>query len=389
MTDPLPQGAVIGILGGGQLGRMLSVDTKLAWKITNLLEHRDPFKAGLYVPGSVAVDRFLAAARKKQAPVPLIERARRSFEEFDDLVRVHAGDRKSLDMMFAGQESGKNRTAELEHRKAGFLANSYLWGVQARLQLKTAIVAPSTDPQRLEAVVLNGFVGLRRIRPQAPWRITSAYSVDDEGRVHTSFGWSPLDPSEKLDSPTQGPPLVKQFCSADLPEIEIIPGEAGAVHYAFREGPIGRRGAVTCVIGETLRAVEPRYSDPPYEMHATYLRLHTPTQAAVQDLLVHRDLFDGFRPKAKLFSGLYAGELFTSHRACDELPVLERVESLGAGSEVARLSEMPDYRALLHFALDQVGWNPDDFQVHRIRIPYPPTPTALVVRDRLPPDPKS
>ena len=25
MTDPLPQGAVIGILGGGQLGRMLSV----------------------------------------------------------------------------------------------------------------------------------------------------------------------------------------------------------------------------------------------------------------------------------------------------------------------------------------------------------------------------
>ena len=25
MTNPLPQGAVIGILGGGQLGRMLSV----------------------------------------------------------------------------------------------------------------------------------------------------------------------------------------------------------------------------------------------------------------------------------------------------------------------------------------------------------------------------
>ncbi|MFG0318518.1 MAG: hypothetical protein ACF8XB_14685, partial [Planctomycetota bacterium JB042] len=247
LVDALP---VPPASGPTELGRALQVDTKLAWKVTNLLERSDPFEAGLYVPGAQAMRRFCAAAEEQGAPAPIVARVRAGYRAFDELAREHAGDRRSLDMMLAGQVSTENRTAQLDHRKAAYRANSYLWGVQARLQLKTVVVAPSADPSRLDAVVLNGFVDLRRIRPKAPWRITAAYSVDDEGTVHTGFDWRPLDPDASVADPQKGPPLVREFCSPNLPDIDVLPGEAGATQYAFREGPVGRRGAATCVIGE-------------------------------------------------------------------------------------------------------------------------------------------
>src|SRR5690606_14397822 len=177
-------------------------------------------------------------------------------------------------------------------------------------------------------------------------------------------------------------------CSPNLPDFDVLPGEAGATQYAFREGPVGRRGAATCVIGEVLRAVEPRYRQPAYEVLGTYLRLHTPVESAVLDLAVHRDLFPQFAPRARLFSGLFSGELFKRHLSCDELPLFERVEPVGAASDVAWLPEMPRYRDLLAHAFERVQWDPEQFHVHRVRMPYPPTPTALVVRQELPPAPQ-
>ncbi len=381
IVDALP---VRPATGPTELGRTLQVDTKLAWKITNLLERTDPFEAGLYVPGAQAMKRFFAAAAALDAPSEFLDRAQHDCAEFDHLVREHAGDRRSLDMMLAGQVSTEHRTAQLEHQKNAHRANSYLWGVQALMQLKTVIVAPSKDPLRLDAIVLNGFVDLRRIRPRAPWRIASAYSVDDDGNVNTGFDWSPLDADLAVERPTDGPPLVREFCSANLPEIETLPGEAGAVQYAFREGPVGRRGAITCVIGEVLRAVEPRYRAASFEVFGTYLRLHTPVEVAVLDVIVHRSLFEQFAPTAHLFSGLYSGELFKRHLDCDELPLFEHVEPVGAAGDVAWLPEMPRYRELIRGAMERLGWDPVAFDIHRIRMAFPPTPTALVIREDLP-----
>jgi len=382
LADALP---VTLAAGPTELGRALQVDTKLAWKVTNLLEHVDPFEAGRFVPGALAMKRFLAAAEGRDVPKALIANARRSFERFEELVDEHAGTRSSLDMMLASQASGDSQSTDLEHRKAAFRANSYLWGVKARMQIKTVLFAPSIDdPDRVDVILINGFVDLQRIRRNAPWRISSAYSVDDHGEVHTGFDWSPLDPDLAVSSPTEGAPLVRAFCSKDLPDFNTLPSEAGAVHYAFREGPVGRHGSVNCVSGEVLRRAEPRYRDGPYETRATYLRLHTPCEVAIQDLIIHRDLFEKYEPQAHLFSGLYSGELLKQHLACDELPMRERVEALGTGSDCGWLPEMPGYRALLGFAFEQVDWNPRDFELQRVRMAYPPTPTALVIRQQLP-----
>lgn len=375
---PIPSPA-----GPTELGRRLGIDTKLAWKITRLLQANDLFEAGLFVPGAMAARRFLDAAAA-QADGPQVAEARARFAQFEDLARSHAGDRRSLDLMLAGQRAGAARQAELELRKSAYQANGFLWGVQARVQLKTAIVAPAADGERIDAAVINGFFGLRRIRPRAPWRISSAYSVDDDGQVHTGFDWRPLDPALGEHDPATGPPLVSRFCSDPLPPMEVATGEAGAVQYAFRGGPVGRRGAVDCVIGEVLGGVEPRFRQPGYEVHGVFLRLNTPCELAVLDLLVHRELFPEFAPRIHCFSGLYSGELFKRHLAADELPLSEPLVRIGTGADFPRLAEMPRYRELIRFSFDALRWDPDAFDLHRIQIPLPPTPTVLVARQELP-----
>ena len=55
MTDPLPQGAVIGILGGGQLGRMLSVAA------ARLGYRSHVFEPGANPPAAHVADRLTTA----------------------------------------------------------------------------------------------------------------------------------------------------------------------------------------------------------------------------------------------------------------------------------------------------------------------------------------
>ncbi|MBL4769242.1 MAG: 5-(carboxyamino)imidazole ribonucleotide synthase, partial [Rhodobacteraceae bacterium] len=56
MTDALPTGAVIGILGGGQLGRMLSVAAARLGFRTHI------FEPGAYPPAGHVADQVTTAA---------------------------------------------------------------------------------------------------------------------------------------------------------------------------------------------------------------------------------------------------------------------------------------------------------------------------------------
>lgn len=370
--------------GPTEIARTIKIDTKLAWKISHLLEQSDPFEAGRYLPGMAAIRRFLDVVSNHRPPGEIVQAVRDACKGFEEMVRRRAGSRRSLDLMLAGLAQREQPRVEMEQRKAAYLANSFLWGVQAQAQLKTVIIAPSADPLMLDGVAINGFIGLRRIRKHVPWRITPSYSVDDQGNVRTDFRKEPLEPDDASDAPGIRPPLLTRFCSRPLPKLLPIEGTESVVDFALSEAPLGQGNSDVCLIGELLRGAEPRYRQPGYEYNAIYIRLRTPCEVAVLDVFVQRDLFGDVQYRPRLFSDLFTGELLTRHLECDELTLVEEVDHLGTGIEMVRLPVMPRYREMLGFAFDRAGWRSEEFDAYRISLEYPTTPTDLVVRTRLP-----
>jgi hypothetical protein len=80
------------------------------------------------------------------------------------------------------------------------------------------------------------------------------------------------------------------------------------------------------------------------------------------------------------------GELIsnTTRDERDRLPVAERLQHLGRGVERVRTAEIPRYAEILGAAFEKTGWDPDDFDVYRVRMRYPPIPVSVMVRHEMP-----
>jgi hypothetical protein len=372
-----------------ELGDALDLDGRLAWKISRVVNDSDPFAAARFVPGAGGVREFLRAARRKQAAESDLEAVQDAYAGFSDLVRAHAGDRKTFDMMAAGLVKTDRARGELEHRKGAFHHLSYVLGVQAQTQLHTYILAPSNQAAFFDLAIIRGFVDLRRIRPSVPWRIIRPYTVDDAGNLRISFVRQPLEEAEASRPPDLDLPIWSKFCSDPLPPFRRVAGSTGQVEYQLGEGNVGNAGLFTVVIAEVLQAVEPRYRDEHHHDLVVQARIRTPCKALVFDLLVHRGLFGRIAPTLLMYSDLFTGGLSAELQSCDRLPVFEKVEYLGEGIGAARAAEIPRYEEMVAEAFDRLRWDPEQFEVHRLRMLYPPIPSTVSLQHELPVSPSA
>lgn len=369
--------------GPTRVARALEIDTKLAWKLTNLVTREEPFEAGRYVPGRTATRRLLEALERLSPPAGRLAAVHRAVEEFHGLVRARTGDRRSFDMLLAGRAADEQVRAELEQRRQAFQANGYLWGLRSELQLKTVVLAVSPeDEDRFDAAIVTGFAGLERIRTHVPWRITSAYSVDDQGVVGHGSRTRPLD--ERV-APGE-PPLLTDWCSDPPPRLEPLVQLEGAVDYGLAADE-GHAAPLTCVLGELLESVESRRRTARNRSNSIYMRLRTPCRLAVLDVVAPPDLFgrrrgEGSRYVAHLFSDLFSGQRLTAHPECDRLALQEGVRR-SRGLEDCGLEALPRYRELLGSLLGRLELGEEDVELHRMAIPYPILPTDLVLETDL------
>ncbi len=369
---------------GSQLAEALDIDRTLAWKITKLIEGDDPFAAARFVPGTSGVNIFLRAAARRQVPRASIAATQKAFGDFRTLMQVHAGDRKSFGMMLAGHVKDDPARADLEHQKQAFHANSYLWGVQAGTQLDTYLINSSTNADLLDVAIIRGYVDLRRIRPNVPWRIARLYSVNDVGELRTSFVREPLDHSRLPEPGADELPLLKEFCSQPLPQYRAVSGPRGSVEYELAEAPVGNTAAHTCMIGEVVRGAGPRYRGDRDWLFVVRARMRTPCEAMIFDLMIHRELFGRITPKLDLFSELFAAELDAHYEESDRLPVHEGVQYLGCGPDMVRAPEVPHYAGLIRYAFERLGWDAQQFDIYRVRMQFPVMPAAVLLTHPLP-----
>lgn len=362
------------------LAGALDLDPKLAWRVGRCIAGGDPFACAQFLPGPTGMRAFLHAAQRRAAPAESLDSARQAFEAFRELVHTHAGTRKSFNMLAAGLATSERVRADVEHRRLTFEGGTYVWGVQARTIFRVNIVHPSESPRTWDLATIRGFIDFRRIRPNVAWRIARAASVDCAHSVHTAQLRSVLDPRA-----ADGVPLLTEFCSRPHPQFRPVVGAHGEREFEFVASSVGNTARITCVTGEALREVEPRYRTELYPEFCSMFPVRMPAEVLVFDLLLHRTLFANGGPlRAELYGDLFGGGPTVRYEPSDRLPLHDPLDHLGTGPDAALTPDIPRYPDMLHYALDRLGWDGQEFDLYRLRMQYPPIPTTLMLCKPLP-----
>lgn len=368
------------------LQRALGIRTTLAWQVYKFVHAADPLAEGSNVPGAGAMKRFLSAAAKHGVPATYVDECLNALDEFDELIKVHAGNRNAFDSMISGLAAEGSAQIDAQQKRAAFRANSHLWGVQARTQLGCFMYQPAADdPTLIDAAGIRGLLQLRRLRRDVSWVITSTRASDDDGVIRRDVAIEPLDPT--VEAPP-GFALLQEFCSRPLPALRRIHHESGVISVELAGSTVGNMSAVTCLLGSIFRKFCPRYRDEHNHAVISQAKVRTPCEVLIFDVLVHEELFRSASPEVFVYGDHRDIDPHPEARKCDLLALRESVVYLGKGPSVMHTPDVPRYTEMIHYAFDRLGWDEARFDVYRCRVEYPVMPSSVVVRFDLPECPK-
>ncbi len=370
------------------LQRALGIGNTLAWQVYKLAHARDPLAEASSVPRAGGMKRLFEAAARRGVPAKHIEASTAAIQEFDELVKVHAGDRAAFDSMISGLSDEGSQLADAQQKRAAFRANSHLWGVQARTQLKCSILSlSSSSSTSMDLVQLQGYVSLRRFRRAVPLLISGIRLTDDgERNILPPYSREPLVGD---GAATQGALLLPEFCSQPPPEIRTRRSEAGDVQTELVAFGVGNESAVTYMVGDVVRSLPGPYSDDATPALAGHAWIRVPAEALIHDVLVHEEAFGVLTPKTFVYGGhnRSTGTSAFDQSEANLLGVKESTVYMGKGPSVLQTLDVPRYPEMAQYAFDRLGWDGEKFDVYRCRVEYPVMPSSVVVQFDLPEKP--
>ncbi len=377
MTDLL---AGVGLSGARAIdfGRRLGLDKTLAWRIARFIEGTDPVEAARHLPGAAGVEIVIKAAAAQGAAAARIDAVREADQRLREFVGRHAGDRRSFEAMLSG--AVPDERILLEERRAHYRAGSAIWGVRARVQVLMLALRPSpTDDGMLDLVQLGGLVELERLRPDVPWIVRRLRaSARDDSKTLIRMQREPLDAGGGDDSAAASS-LVAEYCSQPLPSMRRFEGDNGWLYDEIAPGPVGRRSAVTCIMGEIYRAALPARRGPDNTVGRYTLTVRTPVECVLFDLLVHRSL-SHFGPARLSVAGLIEDRPRGAPEVAGGL-LLPPTDAQRLGTPpVVQTPRLAAYPAMVAGALRRAGWGgAEEFVGYRAEMEYPPAPCDLVM----------
>jgi hypothetical protein len=353
------------------LTRRLRLDKSLAWKLTTIVKSADPGAAVRHLPGAAAFEILLSAAKNAGAAPRAIERAQSAYQSLQHVVERHTGDRPTLELVMDSMPQAPAGRLEMS-RKLAFRGNSGIWGVQAKTRLCAAFVAPSPDdPDMHDVANLGGWVGFRRLRADARWALFRVAVFDSN--KETPPPYLPLDPEESTD----GPMLLRKFCTSTLPPIQASPDGSGDVVYELGESSIGNTGAFDCFYGSKIPQIGSKWADEQDDRGEFAATISAPVESLQFDLLVHRDCEFATRTSTQVYG--VANLIPATRHARDLIPLeLDRVE-IGRFPPVVDTPRIPGYATVINHVMERCGWDRRDFIGIRYTLEYPPFPSTVVI----------
>ena len=248
------------------------------------------------------------------------------------------------------------------------------------MSLKVGVVGPSGRPGALDFASVNALIGFRRFRRDVTWVMATRRSRNDDGSEMSTSASEAID--QRYARADQAP-LMADFCSQPFPELRRVASPTGT-NFELVEGPVGNVGARSCVVGAIQRNI-PYGRTPENEWGEHTAICDTPAELLVVDLFVHERFTFAIPPEAALYSELGATVPYPGRgRERNCLPLNEPLQDLATGPLLVATPEVPRYRQMVQTVFDRMGWDPTKFHGFRMKIAYPPCPTAFVLRYRLP-----
>lgn len=360
-----------------EIERLLSIDKTLAWRVAKLVHEPDIVLAAQHLPMTGAIETFLAAAERRGAPPDMVRDARDAFGDFERVVNDHAGSRAMLDMMLAVASPDANRRASRTHRKSAFQANSFIWGVQARVQFSAFFLHPSVAEDVVDIASVRGLIELRRVRPDVAWLIGRIRCINDDGALRMPHELSPVDPQPPREDGLPAVPLLRDFCSSPLPRVRRIMNPEGFLEDELLEAPAGNRGATTCVTGEIARRVAPRYRDEQNEHVDINVAVRTPSELLHVDVFVHHQLTPPSLPRLLVYSDVRPTTMSRPRPRRELLDLTAGVQHLNPEPAAVFTTHIPRYVDLVERVCVRAGWRRSDFSLYRATVEYPVLPSSV------------
>lgn len=362
------------------ISERIGLTKTLAWKVSKMVQADDPAVALQHMPGASGIRLLLRGAERAGVGPAPIRIARDAVADFERLIKVHCGDRATLDIMGGELSPSGRQQRDEQHRRMLYQGASYVWGAQARVVQKIGVVAPGASEGLLDFASVNALVDFRRLRPDVSWVMAARHGNNDDGSEMSTRAVEPIDPA--FGGPDQCP-LMGDFCSANLPTLERRSDRLG-VTFELVDGPIGNTGALTCVVGAIQRGI-PYYSEPSNEWGIHRAMCDVPAEVLIVDLFLHRSFAFAIPPEALLVSEMHAASGPATRDR--QLPLNETLQDLGVGPQPPATPEVPGYKRIVRAVFERTGWNAGEFHGFRMKIAYPACPTALILRYRLPETP--
>lgn len=376
-VSELLSGAGLGGARPTEVGRILGVDKTLAWKMSRFSESTDLVKAVKHIPGTSGIEIMLKAAEENGVASEQIEAVRSADRAFREFVRQRAGDRRSFEAMLAA--GGRDERVEMEERKSFYQSGSAIWGVRAKVQMLTLCLRPSQSiDDRIDVLQISGFVNFERLRADVPWIIRRLWTSDTEASTDNDFERSPICPEAAKNGSL---PVIPEFCTHPLPEINQFRGNNGVIYDEIAPGAIGKHGVLTCITGELYNGALPRSWSPDNTFGRYELVLRTPVEWVMFDIYVHEDLtnFSDFRYSV---FGLLEDRPGVGVGKSHDRPIADAEDAIRLGTPpIVQSSRYGEYAHLLRHAFERSGWGDfSSYRGYRAELEYPATPWCLTMQ---------
>jgi hypothetical protein len=356
----------------------LGFERSLAWKLKQIAASQDVLSIPPFLPGPRAMTRVFDAAAARGVDETV---GRQAYSRYRALTAEHAVDHASMQLMVGAQAVRGREVMDRSQRRAAYSANAYFLGVSVELFYDATFVARSAQPGLLDVATVRLSQGLSWVRPHIEWPIGRALSsLQHDGEVQSPG--RPLDDSvSEFDVP-----LMRRFCSPNLPPLVRVETPVGPPRFAVRAGQVGRSGSLNVCVGEFYPGLTDAYALPDAP-NATFVVIgRVPTRHAILDLIVEKGVWNDQCPTARMVSTLFdlPSQKQAQFGGGIEMPLTETVVALGSAETAPPAQRVARQREIMQIAASRLGRPLSSFCVYRLEIPFPPLPVAFILSAALP-----
>lgn len=359
------------------VARRFGLNRNLTWKLSKIINAPDPFASLNHLPGQQGLDVALKAFRAAGAPTESLDAVNDAMERLNGVIEFHAGDRDHFELTLESMGLFEREDRPENGRELAYRGNSMIWGVQAKVRFSTTFIAPSKeDPAtKIDYVQVGGVVSFRRLRPTARWRLFRVQIHDDKGGELRMV----LPEEIEGNKPGDGPLVLREFCSPNLPPFEVNDTREGR-EFLLPGGPVGNTSAFDCFFGYVARGL-PRLRAPGNEYGSCATPITMPAENLVMDIIAHRDAGVPLTPEIAVYGFPHGGPDGPSEQTVhNRLPMSEKVIELAGSPPALATPLVPRYPLLAAKICSRMGWNLGEFRGVRLLVKHPPMSSRFVAR---------